>query len=167
MRNLIELRASDNQLRELPDSVSRLKCLRELYLRNNQLATLSGGVAHLSELRQLDLRGNPLTHLPEATARLPRLEKLDLRWVTKLRPTPLAVRPGGPRLCCLQVATFDQRSPAMPAGPRLAVRTVVRPSKGRPVAVSVLLLAAWDYFTTGSSMFDANCFDLWMCWVAF
>jgi hypothetical protein len=57
-----------------------------LHLRNNRLITLPQSIEKLRELRQLDLRGNPLTHLPATIATLPRLDKLDLRWVTTLGP---------------------------------------------------------------------------------
>jgi Leucine-rich repeat (LRR) protein len=57
MAGLMELRASDNSLTALPDSIGRLTRLRELHLRNNQLTTLPESVGSLRELRQIDLRG--------------------------------------------------------------------------------------------------------------
>ncbi len=80
------IRSTDNRLTSLPDSIGRLRRLRELHLRNNHLPTLPESIGQLLELRQIDLRGNPLTHLPDAIAALPRLEKLDLRWVETLPP---------------------------------------------------------------------------------
>ena len=84
LASLIELRASDNQLTGLPDSVGQLSRLRELHLRNNKLTTVPGSIGALLQLRQIDLLGNPLTYLPSTIATLPRLEKLDLRWVDTL-----------------------------------------------------------------------------------
>lgn len=79
-----QMRASDNRLTSLPDSLEHLSRLRELHLRNNNLTSLPESIGTLQELRQMDFRGNPLTHLPAAIAALPRLEKLDLRWVDTL-----------------------------------------------------------------------------------
>ncbi len=85
LSSLIELRATDNLLTSLPDSIGRLSRLRELHLRNNKLVSLPDSVDALQELRQvIDLRGNPLVHLPAGIGSLPRLEKLDLRWVDTL-----------------------------------------------------------------------------------
>jgi len=84
MAGLIELRATDCGLREVPGSIGKLGRLRELHLRNNKLSSLPGEIGLLRELRLLDLRGNPLADLPGEIAGLPRLEKLDLRWVSGL-----------------------------------------------------------------------------------
>ncbi len=81
---LVELRAADNPMQSLPDSICRLSRLRELHLRNNRLSRIPESIGLLQELRQLDLRGNPLVSLPASLAELPKLDKLDLRWVPDL-----------------------------------------------------------------------------------
>ena len=84
MAGLIELRATDNRLTSLPESVGRLSRLRELHLRNNRLTSLprlDRGIAGATADRP---PRQPIEHLPATIAALPRLEKLDLRWVTTL-----------------------------------------------------------------------------------
>ena len=45
-----ELRASDNELTSLPESIGRLSRLRELHLRNNKLTSLPESTGELREL---------------------------------------------------------------------------------------------------------------------
>ncbi|MBP5896592.1 hypothetical protein F3K35_43200 [Streptomyces sp. LBUM 1481] len=72
------LRAMLNRLATLPDTIGRLRNLRELWLRGNVLESLPPSVADLRELRHLDLRENALAELPEMLAGLPRLRQLDV-----------------------------------------------------------------------------------------
>jgi hypothetical protein len=58
-------------------------------IQNGELTEHTGyslpeSIQRLRELRQMDFRGNPLTHLPTTIVALPHLEKLDLRWVSTL-----------------------------------------------------------------------------------
>ncbi|XP_022809132.1 uncharacterized protein LOC111346088 isoform X2 [Stylophora pistillata] len=59
LMNLACLYVNDNRLSSLPESMKRLKRLRELDLRNNQLKGL-GVIRELPELKNLFVEGNPL-----------------------------------------------------------------------------------------------------------
>src|SRR5262249_2094738 len=82
--SLIELRASDNPITSLPDTIGRLTALRESPPPTPHLRSLPETVGSLMELRQIDLRGTPIDRLPLSLAALPRIEKIDLRWVNKI-----------------------------------------------------------------------------------
>ena len=55
---------------------------------DNQLIQLPASISELSELCLLDLRGNPMKSLPETLLSMPKLEKLDLRWISTLEASP-------------------------------------------------------------------------------
>ncbi|MFM6203444.1 MAG: leucine-rich repeat domain-containing protein, partial [Dolichospermum sp.] len=69
----------NNQLTTLPESITQLSNLRNLYLSKNRMTPLPESIAQLSNLTVLDLSDNKLTTLPEAIKQLSQLEKLDLR----------------------------------------------------------------------------------------
>jgi internalin A len=78
LSQLRDLYLSHNQLTTLPESISQLSQLRDLYLSDNKLTTLPESISQLSQLRLLYLDGNGLTTLPESLKNLKQLEKLYL-----------------------------------------------------------------------------------------
>ncbi|MFM7441953.1 MAG: COR domain-containing protein, partial [Snowella sp.] len=69
---------SSNQLRELPDSITRLQNLSELDLSFNQLSELPDSITRLQNLSVLNLSSNQLSELPDSITRLHNLSWLDL-----------------------------------------------------------------------------------------
>ena len=85
LRALRELRLSDNRLGApgvclgaLPEEFGSLRSLRVLWLARNSLSTVPDAVCRLSGLEELDLAGNALVALPKAIAKLRHLTSLDL-----------------------------------------------------------------------------------------
>jgi Leucine-rich repeat (LRR) protein len=71
---LVELRAAENELSELPENIDRLTHLKSLILFRNRLKQLPR--LHLSELKELILWDNQLEDLPELQT--PQLQILNL-----------------------------------------------------------------------------------------
>ncbi|MGB3493322.1 MAG: leucine-rich repeat domain-containing protein, partial [Elainellaceae cyanobacterium] len=78
LHNLTELDLSNNQIEELPDSITQLHNLTELDLSNNQIEEIPECIAQLQNLTKLDLRDNQIKEIPECIAQLQNLTKLDL-----------------------------------------------------------------------------------------
>mmetsp|Transcript_7207 Transcript_7207/g.12785 ORF Transcript_7207/g.12785 Transcript_7207/m.12785 type:complete len:150 (+) Transcript_7207:154-603(+) len=76
--DLIELDITSNRLDVLPTTVfEELPALEKLVLAKNNLRTVPEEVSKLSNLQILDIRENPIESLPtEAIASLPKLEQL-------------------------------------------------------------------------------------------
>lgn len=85
---LTALDLSDNQLMELPGSMSNLSKLRELYLSSNKFTTLPDSIGDLSELKVLDLSNNELTMLPQWLGKLKNLRKIYVtrKYIKELPP---------------------------------------------------------------------------------
>ena len=81
---------SYNQLTYLPESISNLSNLTQLYLSGNQLTHLPESISNLSNLTQLDLKGNQLTHLPKSISNLSKLTQLNL-WGNPLEIPPIEI----------------------------------------------------------------------------
>jgi hypothetical protein len=78
---LTQLLLSDNSLRAIPDSISRLHSLRRLELSGNDLEQMPAHLSNLASLEALGLAGNRLRArggLPAELFRLPRLSWLTL-----------------------------------------------------------------------------------------
>jgi len=69
---------SDNQLTEIPESLTKLSNLTQLDLRNNKLTEIPESLTKLSNLTQLDLSLNQLTEIPESLTKLSNLTQLYL-----------------------------------------------------------------------------------------
>ena len=81
------LNLANNQLSELPESLTRLTQLTLLSLDNNQLSELPESLTRLSRLEVLYLEGNELEEVPHFLTNLKNLEQLDLRKNVRL-PIP-------------------------------------------------------------------------------
>ncbi|XP_077864554.1 uncharacterized protein LOC144350051, partial [Saccoglossus kowalevskii] len=57
----------------IPDNISCLRHLKELWLNDNNLRTIPDNIGNLSQLEWLDLHGNPLIDLPVSLRRLKNL----------------------------------------------------------------------------------------------
>ena len=73
-----QLDLSGQGLRELPESVRKLKRLQHLDLHDNQLATLPAWLGELRELRVVLLHHNKLKALPKSLCSAPQLRELDV-----------------------------------------------------------------------------------------
>jgi len=78
-QKLTYLDLSNNQLTNLPESITELSSLARLYLSNNQLTSLPESITKLSNLTRLDL--------PESITKLP-----NLTWLY-LSNNPLVIPP--------------------------------------------------------------------------
>ena len=78
LQNLTILDLSDNQFTELPWVVTRLETLRTLDLDGNRLSDLPESILNLQNLTILNLGVNKLADLPESIGKLQNLERLDL-----------------------------------------------------------------------------------------
>ena len=74
---------SDNQLKELPVSFSKLRALEYLSLRNNALTDLPEGLQWLTKLQTLDIRGNTI---PPKTLAVLRISLPDVKIIQDPAP---------------------------------------------------------------------------------
>jgi Leucine-rich repeat (LRR) protein len=72
------LKLNDNQLRDLPNSISYLTNLRILEVKNNYLKRLPVGMGNLSSLCNLRLSSNELQELPVSMSKLQKMVELVL-----------------------------------------------------------------------------------------
>ncbi|CAI2723479.1 unnamed protein product [Schistosoma spindalis] len=74
------LNLSYNQLIHLPTGLTRLSCLRKLYVNNNQLTFggIPSGIGKLQDLEIFDASHNELETIPESLCRCGRLKRLIL-----------------------------------------------------------------------------------------
>jgi Leucine-rich repeat (LRR) protein len=77
-KNLVELYASGNGLKELPDGLNKLSRLRLLDLSNNSIFSLPEDIGGLSSLVTLKLTNNNLKSLPSSIGELKNLSELYL-----------------------------------------------------------------------------------------
>lgn len=77
MPGLKRLSVHGTGLREVPDSVCRLRELRELNLSNNQLTSLPSSIVLLGALQHLNIAKNILSELPAAFGMMPVLRLLN------------------------------------------------------------------------------------------
>ncbi len=70
---------SDNQLKNLPETIGNLTNLTHLYLSDNQLKNLPEIIGNLTNLIVLDLKNNQLTNLPKQIKVIENIRELDLR----------------------------------------------------------------------------------------
>lgn len=72
------LHLSSNNLTKVPNSVTRLVCLKELYLNNCDIEYLPANFGRLNNLHILELRENHLSSLPKSLKQLSELRRLDI-----------------------------------------------------------------------------------------
>ena len=73
------LSLTNNDLRELADSLCRLSSIQTLHLQGNRISKLPLAIGQMHELRELTLQGNRLSRLPSSLSDCSHLEVLDLR----------------------------------------------------------------------------------------
>ena len=78
LKNLRFLDLSMNGLEKLPEVVTSLIALQELYLNDTSMEFLPANFGRLVNLRILELRENPLLTLPKSISRLTALQRLDI-----------------------------------------------------------------------------------------
>lgn len=77
-KHVIRLDIYETYLQHLPDTISQLGCLKDLFLRYLGLRSISENVGKLNSLEWMDLSYNQLQLLPESIANLQNLKKLYL-----------------------------------------------------------------------------------------
>ena len=75
---LRELHLEFNKIRDLPNTLSKLRCLEELYLGNNMIEKLPKDIGGCLKLRVLRLQFNKLKYLPKSIGNCRNLEVLWL-----------------------------------------------------------------------------------------
>lgn len=78
LKNLRHLDLSMNGLEKLPEVVTSLIALQELYLNDTMMEFLPANFGRLVILRILELRENPLLTLPKSISRLTMLQRIDI-----------------------------------------------------------------------------------------
>jgi internalin A len=78
LKNLTELRITDNQLTSIPPEISELKNLTELSVSWNQLTSFPPAILELKNLTSLGTIGNQLTSIPPEISELKNLIELDV-----------------------------------------------------------------------------------------
>ncbi|KAJ1448997.1 hypothetical protein M885DRAFT_537236 [Pelagophyceae sp. CCMP2097] len=76
---LTELKLDNNQLHDLPPSLSLLTNLTKLRCRENFLRALPAGIGLLAKLKTLDVASNELSELPQSCGDLTALTRLSLQ----------------------------------------------------------------------------------------
>ncbi|MEZ0611979.1 leucine-rich repeat domain-containing protein [Fibrella sp. WM1] len=77
-KNLVQLIINDNELIEFPEYLYTMRSLREIDASSNKLTYISKGLARLTRLSELDLSHNLLESLPTNMERLSLLYNLNL-----------------------------------------------------------------------------------------
>jgi len=67
-----------NHLTKLPEGISQLVNLEELFLNDTYLEFLHANFGRLTKLKILELRENSLQSLPKSMSRLHHLQRLDI-----------------------------------------------------------------------------------------
>ena len=75
---LNELKAGENNLKNLPESINKMKSLKKLYLNGNKFEVFPENILELNNLIDLGLGANNLKFLPENINKLKNLQRLDL-----------------------------------------------------------------------------------------
>lgn len=76
--NTTDIRIENNQIQEIPDSISNLKSLQRIIASNNQITTISDNLKTLSQLIDLRFNDNNLSFVPESVCQLIKLNLLIL-----------------------------------------------------------------------------------------
>ncbi len=98
MTSLTTLSLYNNQITEIPESLTNLTSLTTLSLYNNQITEIPDLIGNLTSLTTLDLENNRITKIPETIQKLLKLEKLDLRGnPLSIPPDILALQAGQDR----------------------------------------------------------------------
>ena len=101
---------SKNRLQEIPDSIGGLRCLGELDLSQNKIVNIPDSIGDLENLAILNLNDNELTSLPDGLLRLTRLKQLQLQGNPELKLPPEII--GGSRASSGNVAEGKFQNPA-------------------------------------------------------
>jgi len=88
LKNLKNLKMTNNQLGEIPEKFGDLENLEELDLTGNSLKTLPESFGNLKNLMSLSLTGNRLKKLPNSIGDLKNLRNLNLRNNYELEEIP-------------------------------------------------------------------------------
>lgn len=78
LTELTELYLSHNQIKYIPDGVSKFSNLKKLMISNNQLTEFPSSLCHLSNLKILSLSKNQIQYVPEQIFHLSKLKELDI-----------------------------------------------------------------------------------------
>ena len=79
LRNLLDFRCDNNQLRDLPPSIANMKTLTLFRCRGNYIRRLMPDVGKMQSLKTLDCNQNEMAHLPGSAGKLVKLKFLSLQ----------------------------------------------------------------------------------------
>ncbi|KAB1158310.1 leucine-rich repeat domain-containing protein [Tenacibaculum aiptasiae] len=87
-QNAEEIKAKNEYLKDLPDTLFSLSKLKDLDLSHNKLKSISQNITKLQNLNVFDISNNHLSHLPNELAELAELKRLNIEYnqLTKLPP---------------------------------------------------------------------------------
>jgi Leucine-rich repeat (LRR) protein len=81
LKNLKQLKLSDDKIKTLPQSIGNLSSLRELYINSSNIRYLPESFGNLSALEKLELINTEIEEQPESFGNLRNLKKLRLFWI--------------------------------------------------------------------------------------
>lgn len=79
MADLVRLDLGHNEITEIPDEISKLTSLEQLWCNSNPLKTLSAKLYKCSKLKVIDFRDTEIHDIPREVGRLKNLVEFDLR----------------------------------------------------------------------------------------
>jgi Leucine-rich repeat (LRR) protein len=79
MTDLVRLDLGHNEITEIPDQISRLTSLEQLWVNSNPVRTISPELYQCSKLKVIDLRDTEIKDVPREVGRLKNLVEFDLR----------------------------------------------------------------------------------------
>ena len=87
-QNVKQIKAKNEYLKDLPDTLFSLSKLQDLDLSHNKLESISQNITKLQNLNIFDISNNHLSHLPNELAELVELKRLNIEYnqLTKLPP---------------------------------------------------------------------------------
>lgn len=151
-------------IERLPDTITRLSSLEELFLWHLSLTELPPALGDLASLRRLTLAFLPLRALPDSVGALPSLEELSLRCLTLDLPALIRQLAALPQLRRLSIeyfseATLPRETAALGSLTELLIphcmRLAIEEGFAPPPKLELLTVPRWTFDTAARARVDA------------